>query len=294
MHPLLFKFPDFLPLIGGKGVHTYGFMIALAFLFGMTYVSRESKRVGLPENKIMDMFFYIVLSGLIGSRLFYIFHSVDDFWADPMVLFRVWEGGLVFQGGVILAVIVSVVYLRKNKLPYFKTVDVFAPPLALGHGLGRIGCFFAGCCFGKQCDPQYPLGIVFPNLPDTVAPHGIPLYPTQLFEAFAEMAIFLFLFFTRKKKPFHGAVFVAYLILYSIVRFFNEFYRGDTIRGGYLVTKGLDVLYFKADQVVSGMDELFRIYNGQLISLLTIVAALILGVFLYKKHQKENVTKEEI
>lgn len=262
MHPVLFRFPEAWPFIGGLALHTYGLMIALGFLLGMLYVKMESERTGLDPQKTLDLFFWVMVGGILGARVFYIINSVDHFWSDPLVFFKVWEGGLVFQGGVIGALIVAIIFIRKNQMPFFKTTDVFAPPLALGHALGRIGCFFAGCCFGKQCDPdEFPFAVIFPHNHETVAPPGIPLYPTQLMESLGEFLLFFFLLFYRKKKPFDGAVFLIYLIVYSVLRSIMEVLRGDVIRG-FVIEPYLSV--------------------AQLISLLTIIVASFLWVYLRK------------
>lgn len=262
MHPILFKLPDFL---GGFTVHTYGFMIALAFLMGWFYISYEAKRVGLNSERMVDLFFWVIVCALIGARVMFVVNSVDDFWADPMVLFRVWQGGLVFQGGLIGGLLFAIYYTWKHKIPFFKMADVFTVPIAFGHGLGRIGCFFAGCCFGAPCDRDNPLGIVFPNNPDTVAPAGIPLYPTQLMESFAEFAVFALLFFYRRKKPFDGAVFLLYMMIYAVLRSTIEVYRGDKIRG------------FIIEPYLS---------NGQFYSALGFIGAVCCWIYLSRKKKK--------
>ena len=276
MHPVLFRFPEFIPLIGGKGIHSYGVMIAFAFFCGLIWVKYESKRLNMDQEKIMDLFFYVAISGLVGSRLFYIFHSVSNFWSDPLVLFRVWEGGLVFQGGVILALIVSVLYMRKNDMPVFKTADIFVPALAMGHGLGRGGCFFAGCCHGAQCSPDYLMAITFPENPDSVALQGIPLYPTQLWEAGAEFILFGVLVWYRNRKAFDGALLLSYLIIYSFIRSILELYRGDTIRGDDLLG-----IQWSFDGRMIGIS------NGQLIAAITIAVSLFVWAYL-KNKAKEN------
>ena len=263
MLPVLFRIPDFIPLLGGKALHTYGLMVALGFFFGLMFVKRETKRVGLNENQMLDLFFYLAIAGLVGSRVLYIINSTDNFWSDPLVFFRVWEGGLVFQGGVIASLFVSIYYMKKHRLPFYKCADVYSPALSLGHALGRLGCFFAGCCYGEQCDINNPLAIVFPLNSDTIAPPGIPLYPTQLMESFGEFAIFGFLLFYRRRKPFDGAVFLMYLMTYSVLRSVVEVFRGDKIRG------------FVIEPYLS---------NGQFISLIAIVGSLFLWTYLKKKN----------
>ncbi|OVE81700.1 prolipoprotein diacylglyceryl transferase [bacterium K02(2017)] len=267
MHPILFTIPEFLPFIGGRPIHVYGLMIALAFLLGMKWVKRESEREELDVNKVMDMFFYLMIAGLAGSRIFFVMHSVNNFWADPLVLFRVWEGGLVFQGGVIMSTLVAFIFVWYHKLPYFKTFDVFMPALSIGHGIGRLGCFFAGCCYGKQCDPNFPLALTFPDIENNIAPVGIPLYPTQFMEIGGELIIFSLLVLLRHKKPFNGAVFLTYLILYSILRSITELFRGDLDRG------------FVIDNLLS---------NGQFISILTIVFSITCWVVLAKRKKAKT------
>lgn len=263
MHPVLLTFPEFLPVIGGHHLRVYGFLVALGFLFALIYVKKESRRAGLHPDRTMDLFFYMAIFSIVGARALYMINSVGkDFFSDPLMIFRFWEGGLVFQGGVIGAILCWVYYTRKHKMGTFQTSDVFAPALALGHAVGRIGCFFAGCCYGKQCGLTYPFGVTFPFDPLSIAPPGVVLYPTQLFESFGEFAIFGFLLWYRRHKPFDGAVFLVYLMVYSILRSILEIYRGDQIRG------------FVIEPYLS---------NGQFLSLVTIIVCLFLWVYLKKR-----------
>lgn len=231
MHPLLFTIPDWVPLLGGKALHTYGALVALGFFVGMQWIRSESKRVGLNPERALDLFFYVVLAAIVGSRVLYVFASVPEWWRDPLVFIRFWEGGLVFYGGLIGAVLTSIWYTRKHKIPFFKVADVFTPGIAIGHAIGRLGCIAAGCCFGREAPLKFPFTFVFPDGPYALAPIGIPLYPVQLFEAMAEALIFLLLFWFRKKKKFDGEVFLLYIIIYPVVRAILETFRGDTIRG---------------------------------------------------------------
>lgn len=231
MHPILFRFPDWLPLLSGKVLHVYGLMIAIGFLAGLCYIKFAARAAKLPEQAILDLFFFLMIAGIVGSRILYVINSVDDYWADPFMFFRVWEGGLVFQGGVIACVLVAIVFTRRRQLPFWKVADVFVPALALGHAFGRIGCFFAGCCFGRQCDPDFLLAVHFPHIAGGIAPPGLPLYPVQLFEAGGEILIFLTLLVYQKRKRFTGAVFLLYIGLYAVLRSVIEVFRGDSIRG---------------------------------------------------------------
>lgn len=227
MHPILYRFPEAWPLIGGLTIHFYGFMIALGFYLGMLWIKREAKRIGLDVDKVLDVFFYGLVAGLVGARVFYVLYAVPNFWSDPVVFFRVWEGGLVFQGGVIGTILIMIYQCRKHQLSFFQLADIFVPGLAIGHAMGRVGCFLAGCCHGGQCPVDFPLAVVFPEIADGAAPPGIPLYPTQLFEAGGEVLIFILLVTLRHKKTFDGWVFALYLFLYSILRFGLEYFRGD-------------------------------------------------------------------
>lgn len=262
MFPILFKIPDWFPLLGGRALHIYGLMTAIGFMSGLCWVRYEAKRVDLHPEKLMDLFFAIVLASVIGARLLFVFVSVKEWWADPLVFFRVWEGGLVFYGGLIGAVLTSVWYINRHRLPFFRVADVFAPGIALGHAFGRIGCFAAGCCYGRPSPLHSFFGVIFPETEYSIAPSGIPLYVTQLMESFGLFFIFIFLFFFRKLKKFNGEVFLLYLILYPFLRIVMETFRGDKIRG----------VFFGGTVSIS-----------QLISLVWIVAALIIWTVVLKK-----------
>lgn len=231
MFPILFQFPDWLPLIGGRALHTYGALVAAGFFAGLLWVRFESKRLGLNPERLLDLFFYIVVAAIIGSRLMYVFASVPQWWRDPLVFIRVWEGGLVFYGGLIASVLISVWYCRRHQLAFFQVADVYTPGIALGHAIGRLGCFAAGCCYGRPAPLGSFFGVFFPADPAGIAPASQFLYATQIFEFVGEMGIFLFLFIFRRYKKFAGEVFLLYIILYPIMRSFLEVFRGDKVRG---------------------------------------------------------------
>lgn len=280
MHPILFRLPEWIPYLGGAGLHIYGLMIALGFLIGMRYVKHEAKRVGLDVERILDLFFWVMVAGLAGSRLMYFLTEPSgQIWSNPLVFFKVWQGGLVFQGGIVGAFPVVLYYVKRHKMPFFKVADVFIPPLSLGHGLGRIGCFFAGCCWGGQCPTDFPLALVFPYNGDvtTGLPFEVPLYPTQLGEALGEFLIFGFLLYYRKRKSFDGAVLLIYLMIYSSLRTLIEFFRGDAQRG-YVLKPRVPGL--------AGLENWFQdpyISVGQFMSLMMIVVAAFTWVYLKNK-----------
>lgn len=231
MFPILFTFPHWLPLIGDKSIHTYGLMVALGFLAGLQWVKYESNRLGMHTERLMDLFFYIVLSAIIGSRLYYVFFFIENWWQDPLVLIRFWEGGLVFYGGLIGALITSFFYMRRHSLPFLAVSDVFVPGIALGHAIGRLGCFAAGCCYGREAPANSFFGITFPKIPFSIAPTNHPIYPSQLFESGTLLILFFILMTFRKRKKFTGEVFLIYLILYPLARIFLETFREDEVRG---------------------------------------------------------------
>jgi len=218
MHPVLFKIGNFLT------VHTYGFFIALAALAGMFISRYEAKRLGIDPDKVVDACFYVVIAAIVGSRLFYVLTNMDFFISAPLEVFKIWNGGLVFYGGFIGSAAVLIAYLKIYRLPLGKMADIAALALPLGHAVGRIGCFFAGCCYGKIC--HQPWAIIFKN-PDSLAPLYVPLHPTQLYSSGSNFLIFFLIFTFRRFKKFDGQLFWIYLALYGVNRSIIEFFRGD-------------------------------------------------------------------
>lgn len=230
MHPILFT----IPLLGGLPVHTYGVFVALGFLAGLWWVRREAARVGENPDLAGDLVFYIIVAGILGSRIaFYLFTDPAAFRADPLSFFRLWEGGLGFHGGFLLATAVIIWFLRKHHRSFWIYSDILSPGLALGHALGRIGCLMVGCCHGLPVPPAEAgawWAITFPSAAHGVAPYGVALYPTQPAEAFANFCIFLVCAWWTRRKKFDGEVMALYFFLYGTVRFVLEFYRGESTR----------------------------------------------------------------
>jgi phosphatidylglycerol:prolipoprotein diacylglycerol transferase len=229
MHPDLFS-------IGPITIHTYGVMVAIGFLLGIGLALRQARKEGIPPEKISDLSFYLLLAAIIGSRIFYILLNPQPYIKNPVAILKIWEGGLVFYGGLIFAVITGVIYIKRHNLSLWQIADIFAPSIAVGHAIGRLGCFFAGCCHGRPAD--LPWAVTFTD-PHSLAPLGMALHPTQLYEAGGEFINFLILLLLRKRQTFRGEVFWSYVILYSILRFFVEFFRGDAARG--MLTQELSV-----------------------------------------------------
>jgi phosphatidylglycerol:prolipoprotein diacylglycerol transferase len=219
MHPILFQFGSF-------NIYAYGFFIVLGFVMAVVLAALKIRKlnIGISFENIVDLFFYTVLSALIGSRLLFVLINFDVYRQHPLQIFKIWEGGLVFYGGLILAVMVAFWYMRWHRLPIWKLADLFSPLIALGLSFGRIGCFLAGCCYGNET--SLPWAVVFKN-PDSLARLNVSLHPTQLYDAANGLAIFFFLNWMEKRKTFDGQIFWLFLFLYSITRFFIEFLRGD-------------------------------------------------------------------
>jgi phosphatidylglycerol:prolipoprotein diacylglycerol transferase len=233
MHPILFEIPR-IDLgswtIGPIPIRMYGLMIGIGFLLGIYLASRRAKKEGINPDLILDMGVYLLLAAVIGARVLYVLTTWQEFAATPLDLFAIWKGGLVFYGGVIAAVPVGIWYVRKHSLPVWRTADIIAPYAALGHAFGRLGCFFAGCCYGAPCSG--PVCITFSD-PHSLAPRGVPLFPTQLTESGGEFLIFGLLLLLRRYKKFDGQLFWLYLVFYAVLRFTIEFFRGDIVRGVY-------------------------------------------------------------
>jgi len=217
MYPILFQ-------IGSFRIHTYGVFIALGFLTGIVLALREAKRVGEKPENILDLSFYSIIAAIVGSRLFYIILNYQYYIENPLEMIKIWSGGLVFYGGFVLALIVGIWYIRKSHLPLWKTADVMAPSIAIGQAIGRLGCFSAGCCYGKVT--ALPWAVTFSN-PECLANLGVPLHPTQLYSSLNDLFIFLILTVVKRFKKFDGLLIWLYVLLYSITRSIIEIFRGD-------------------------------------------------------------------
>jgi phosphatidylglycerol:prolipoprotein diacylglycerol transferase len=215
--------------LGPITVYTYGVLLAAAYLLGLQLARVRAKARGLDANRVLDLGIYIIIAALIGAKLLLLVTDFRTFSSNPRELLTLARSGGVFYGGLILAVTVALVYIRKIGLPLWTTCDVFAPGIAVGHVVGRFGCLFAGCCYGKPT--TLPWGITFTDpfaAANVGTPLGVPLHPTQIYEAGAEAIILGILLATeRKGRPYPGRTFWLYMLLYAISRFIIEFFRGD-------------------------------------------------------------------
>jgi len=258
MHPILARlgpFELFGHAFGPLTLHTYGMLVALGFLVGLIVVMRGARREGLPSEPILDLAFVVVLAAIVGSRLLYVLFNLRDYLADPVRAFKIWEGGLVFHGGLLLAIPTCLYVMRRSRLPAWTTADVFAPAIAIGQAIGRIGCFAAGCCYGAPWDP--PLCVTYTH-PESLAPLNTPLFPSQLFAFASGIVVFAVLVAYRPRRRAAGQVFWLYLVLASGARLAEDAFRGTAAKLALLP-------WLSATQAISlglGVFALFMFVNA--------------------------------
>ena len=205
----------------GLTIHGYGLMIALGFLTAVWMVSFRAPRLGLNGDAATTMALIALVSGFLGAKLLYIIVGFRSFLADPLAALS--GEGFVVYGGIILGILAVWLYCRRRGLSFLEYFDLMIPAVAVNQGFGRIGCFLAGCCYGRPTDSF--LGVVFPV--GSSAPAGIPLFPSQLFSAAGDFLIAAVLLLLFRRLKHRGSVGGLYLILYSVGRFLIEFTRDD-------------------------------------------------------------------
>ncbi len=211
MHPILLKF-------GPLTLYSYGLMLALGFLLALFVAERRARAAGLDPVVIQNLALTALVAGLAGGRAAYVLLNLQSFLVNPLEIFRLDHGGLVFYGGLAAGMAAGVCFIRAKKLPVLLTLDVMIPPLVLAHAVGRIGCFLNGCCYGKST--TLPWGVIFPG--DTVIRH-----PVQLYEA-GVLLVFYCLLKRIEKAGFRaGTVTIVYGLMYGCWRFVIEFFRAD-------------------------------------------------------------------
>jgi len=258
MYPILFN-------VGDWPVYSYGVLLAAAYLIGLQLAVVRARRAGIDPAKVMDLGIYLIIAALVGAKLMLIAVDFDYFRQQPRELLSLVRAGGVFYGGLIAAVAVGYFLVRRYKLNIWSTGDLMAPGIALGHVVGRFGCLLAGCCYGRPTDVAWAITFTNPVANANVGtPLNIPLHPTQLYDAGAELLILGVLLLTeRKGKPFAGRTFWLYIGLYAISRFIIEYFRGDIQRGTVFGTMS----------------------TSQFVSLLLVPAALVMLWFLRRQQQ---------
>jgi phosphatidylglycerol:prolipoprotein diacylglycerol transferase len=259
--------------IGSFPINTYGVFLAIAFLCGILVTVKMAERDGLPRQKIYDLSLWMLLAGLVGSKLLMLF-TEPEYRENPLQLISLdfLRSGGVWYGGLLGGVLAGYLLMKRYQLPWWKTADAFAPGLAIGNFFGRQGCFAAGCCWGEPT--TLPWGVKFTELGHQIT--GVPihthLHPTQLYESFAMLLVFLFLLWLHKRKRFSGQVILSYALLYSVIRFAIEFVRDDP-RG--------DIL---------GLTTLTGLSTSQLISIVIGLGALIALIVRRRRAQQVDKT----
>jgi phosphatidylglycerol---prolipoprotein diacylglyceryl transferase len=211
--------------IGSFYIPTYGVLVALGFLAGLGVTLRLARRAGMPEEKITNLAVYCAIAGLLGAKLFMFLFDIGDYVRDPGRIFTLetLQAAGVFHGGFIAAFLMALFYMRRQQLQPMKTLDVFAPGIAIGQAIGRLGCFAAGCCWGRECD--LPWGVRFRSDFAAPVPLDKTLHPVQLYESAADLLIFAILYKQASRAHRPGQVIGWYLVLYSTARFAIEFFR---------------------------------------------------------------------
>jgi phosphatidylglycerol---prolipoprotein diacylglyceryl transferase len=261
--------------IGSFPINTYGVFLAIAFLSAIFVTVKLAERDGLPRERIYDLSLWMLLASLVGSKFLMLF-TEPEYRDAPLQLLSLdfLRSGGVFYGGLLGAVLAGYLLMKRYKLPWWKTADACAPGIALGNFFGRQGCFAAGCCWGEPT--TLPWGVKFSELGHQIT--GVPidahLHPTQLYESFAMLLVFVFLLWLHKRRQFPGQVILFYALLYSIIRFAIEFVRDDP-RG--------DIL---------GLTSLTGLSTSQLISIVIGITALILLILRRRRTQQGEKTRD--
>ena len=265
MFPELFR-------IGNFPINTYGVLLALAFLVALLVAARLAVRDGLPRERIYDLGLWMLLAALIGSKVLMLW-TEPGYRQNPSELLSLdfLRSGGVFYGGLIGAVLTGYLLVRRYGLAWWKTADAFAPGIALGQSIGRMGCFSAGCCWGKPT--TLPWGVHFTKAGNEIT--GVPihddnfnplyLHPTQLYEAIATLIIFFFLLWLHRRKRFSGQVILFYSVLYGTARFLIEFVRDDP-RGD-----------------IAGLTTLTGLSTSQIISLVFMLGGLVILILRWRR-----------
>ncbi|UCG39391.1 MAG: prolipoprotein diacylglyceryl transferase [bacterium] len=212
--------------VGPVTVHTYGLLVALGILSAVILAELLHRRSGGQPGRIVDMALMVVLAGLLGARLMFVLVNLDYYSRFPMEIFLIWKGGLVFYGGLLGGMAAFIVLIRVHRLPLWEMLDIGAAAVALGHAIGRLGCFTAGCCYGQPTGVPWAVTFTDPRCLATEVLNE-PVHPTQLYSFFFLAALTVFLVWLRPRRSFAGQMTASYLILYGLFRFGVEFLRGD-------------------------------------------------------------------
>jgi len=248
MHPELFH-------IGNTTIYTYAFLIALGTLVASIYTKWSVKRELGILNLSNNFFYFIFIAGFVGGKLFFYLEKPLYYLRNPKLMLDNFSGGFVFYGSFITIILMLIWYLKKHKIPVLPMLDILAITTTIVHVIGRMGCFFAGCCYGKPTNSF--MGMNFPRT------NGVSVHPSQLYEIVGILSIMIALFIVKKRKQFQGQIFLIYIALYAILRGLLELFRGD--KRGFII-----------DGVLS---------HSQFIAVLILITSLLF----YQKRKKINI-----
>ena len=254
MYPVLFR-------LGPLEIKSYGVMLAVSFLAGYLIAMRRAQRKGIDQSVLLDLCFYILLSAIIGSRAFYVLTHWENYRANPLAVFSIWEGGLSMMGGVLLSLLVSYLYLKKKEISFAQMADILAPSIALGIAITRIGCFLYGCCYGLPTDCA--LGVQFPGHSAAGSHFHQHIHPAQLYASTYGILIFLALLVIEKRNPPTGMLFGMLMVMYATARFIVDFVR-----------------YYEPEQYL--IQQPVALTNNQLICLSLFIFGVVLIALSYK------------
>ncbi len=283
MYPELFRIYNF-------PINTYGVLMALSFLVALYVAARLGERDGLPRERVYDLGLWMLLAGLIGSKL--LLMAVEpEYRNEPLRLLSLdfLRSGGVWYGGFLGGLFAGVLLMRRYRLPFWKTADAFVPGIAIGQSIGRQGCFAAGCCWGRPT--TLPWGVHFTeaghevtNVPIVDASGAeLHLHPTQLYESFAMLALFFFLVWLHRRKRFSGQVLIFYALLYGLIRFTIEFFRDDP-RGAMLTDRSTAARYRAEPRGdIAGLTTLTHLSTSQMISLLVFLGGLVFLIVRWRR-----------
>jgi phosphatidylglycerol:prolipoprotein diacylglycerol transferase len=238
MHPLLFEIQ-----LGSWSLpfHTYGLLIAVGFILGIQTVRRLAVASSLNPDEVSDLSIWLLVYGFLGSRILFVLTRFQEYAAHPADVFKVWEGGLVFFGGLILATAYALHHFRKHRLDPWKMMDVLVPGLVIAHAFGRLGCLGAGCCHGRPT--ALPWGLRLDSDLVEGSLRGIPLHPVQAYEFVALMVLYFGLLWVFRHRKMAGQVGLTYFMAYPLIRSVVETFRGDVLRG-YVIDGWLSTSQF--------------------------------------------------
>lgn len=211
MKPILIDF-------GFLKIHSYGLFVATGILVAFLISLREAVKRGIDEDNFYTLGIIILFAAILGARVSYVISEIDYFSQNPLKVFYIWEGGLTSFGGIFGGVLAGTFYVFLKKMSWFEVADSIALGLPVGFAIGRLGCFFNGCCYGIACES--PVSVVFPALND-----GLPRLPTQLFESAYSLLIFGIIYWLNRRYTGKGLLFFSFSFLYGLFRFFNEMIR---------------------------------------------------------------------